>query len=87
MTCQDCYSPECQVETLETAKREALEAIAPEYRQADLDRYDAATSALELEQYHCLQRSKPDGILARIGALEARQDRIEAMLIAKGYEL
>lgn len=78
MTCPDCYSPECQVGAAKDAKYQIGYGSSA---------YDEALTRLDHAEIDCRRRSQGPGLLARIGAIEARQDRIEAMLIAKGYKL
>ena len=83
MTCNNCHSPDCKV--AEAQRREIAElesdsnAIA--WLKAEQDLIDAQSDCAHRAAHPVTDWN------ARIGAIEARQDRIEAMLIAKGYEL
>jgi len=71
MTCQDCYSPEC--------RKDALAAEAPKVHEQDGygTKYYLACEALDDERDACRRRSHTEGILARIGSLEARLTALE----------
>jgi len=68
MICQDCYSPECQVEAAKDAKYQIGYGSSA---------YDEALTRLEHAEIDCRRRSQGPGLLARIGALEARIAALE----------
>lgn len=84
MTCNNCKDPACFVNELSANERSAL-------REGNAIAYNVASRVLKDAVAACRARTgKPDAAaecLARLAAIEARQDRIEAILIAKGYAL
>jgi len=75
VTCQDCYSPECQVEAADRLEHAAWTEIGPDV--VTQDAWKQASAALAAAQEACRKRSHTEGLLARIGALEARIAALE----------
>ena len=91
MTCNNCHSPDCKVEAAARDEREAYDWLQSYGGKIAGDNWKAASEAEAQAQSDCAHRaaysSQHAAWATRMAAIEARQDRIEAMLIAKGYEL
>ena len=84
MTCTNCKSPDC---TLLAASQREYAAWRALYDNESAAAWKRASEALEQAQSDCAHRAayRTNGdTLARMAAIEARQDRIEAVLRAKG---
>lgn len=88
MTCNNCKSPDCRADAAESDERVAYAWLRDKGSKAAGDRWKRASEALEQAQSDCADR-KANALnadtLARLADIEARQDRIEAMLRAKGW--
>jgi len=90
MTCQHCKDPDCKAEAAGRIEREAYDWLKSYGGKIASANWEDARKAEEQAQSDCAHRAAyryNADTLARLDAIEARQDRIEAMLIAKGYEL
>ena len=90
MTCRNCKDPDCKAEAAGRVEREAYDWLKSYGGKIASDNWKAASEAEAQAQSDCAHRAAHrlnTDTLARLAAIEARQDRIEAMLIAKGYEL
>jgi len=90
MTCTNCKSPDCRVEAAESDERVAAAWLRDKGGKIAGPRWMAASSALEQAQSDCARRAVygphlTADTLARLADIEARQDRIEAVLRAKGW--
>jgi NAD-dependent SIR2 family protein deacetylase len=88
MTCNNCESPDCRVEAAESDERVAYAWLRDKGSKAAGDRWKSASEALEQAQSDCAHRKANRtnaDTLARLADIEARQDRIEAVLRAKGW--
>ena len=89
MTCRNCKDPDCNVDAAGRIEREAYDWLKSYGGKIAGDNWKAASEAEAQAQSDCDHRAAyryNADTLARLAAIEARQDRIEAMLIAKGYE-
>jgi len=88
MTCNNCESPDCRVQAAESDERVTYAWLRDKGGKEAGDRWKAASEALEQAQSDCAHR-KANALnadtLARLADIEARQDRIEAVLRAKGW--
>jgi hypothetical protein len=79
--CQNCKDAGCKVADL-------AQAYAQAWKGGSLDAFRAAGAALADAQSDCAHRAANRtnaDTLARLDAIEARQDRVEAVLRAKGW--
>jgi hypothetical protein len=84
MTCQNCKSPDCTLLAATQREHAAWRVLCNAETAATWKR---ASEALEQAQSDCAHRAaypKTD-LSARLDRIEARQDRIEAMLRDKGW--
>ena len=88
MICNNCKSPDCRAEVAGRIERLAYALMQSACTEDSQDRWKAASEAEEQAQSDCAHRAayRTNGdTLARMAAIEARQDRIEAVLRAKGW--
>ena len=88
MSCTNCHDPACTVEAAESTERITYAWLQAKGSKEAGERWKAASEALEAAQSDCVHRAAyrhNADTLARLAAIEARQNRIEAMLVAKGY--
>lgn len=88
MTCTNCKSPDCRAEVAGRIERLAYAMLERDGGKEAGDRWKAASEAEEQAQSDCAHRAAyrtNADTLARLADIEARQDRIEAMLRAKGW--
>ena len=89
MSCNNCHDLDCKVEAAAQAEREAYDWLKSYGGKIAGDKWKAASEAEAQAQSDCAHRAAyryNADTLARLAAIEARQDRIEAKLIAKGYK-
>jgi hypothetical protein len=89
MSCNNCHDPDCKVEVAESTERITYAWLQAKGSKEAGERWKAASEAAVQAQSDCAHRAAyryNADTLARLAAIEARQDRIEAMLIAKGYK-
>lgn len=90
MSCNNCHSQACKVSAAEYAEGVAWKHLSDVGGREASATYQFSSEALATAQSDCANRAAcryNADTLARLAAIEARQDRIEAMLIAKGCEL
>jgi hypothetical protein len=88
MTCQNCKSPDCTAQFASQLEALALELLDETGRNDHLRRWQLARDNAEQAQSDCAHRAAHRtnaDTLARLADIEARQDRIEAVLRAKGW--
>jgi hypothetical protein len=88
MSCQNCKSPDCRADAAGSDERVAYAWLQAKGSKEAGDRWKAASEAEEQAQRDCADRAAyrtNADTLARLAAIEARQDRIEAMLREKGW--
>jgi hypothetical protein len=88
MTCNNCKSPYCRAEVAGRIERLAYALMQSACTEDSQERWKAASEAEEQAQSDCADRAANRtnaDTLARLADIEARQDRIEAKLRAKGW--
>jgi hypothetical protein len=88
MTCQNCKSPDCRADAAGSDERVVYAWLQAKGSKEAVDRWKAASEAEEQAQSDCAHRAAyrtSADTLTRLSAIEARQDRIEAVLRAKGW--
>jgi hypothetical protein len=85
VTCNNCKSPDC---TLLAASQREYAAWRALYDNESAAAWKRASEALDVAQSDCADRAAyrtNADTLARLADIEARQDRIEAVLREKGW--
>ena len=90
MTCNNCKSPDCRADAAGSDERVAYAWLQAKGSKEAGERWKAASEAEEQAQRDCAHRAVygphlTADTLARLADIEARQDRIEAMLREKGW--
>ena len=86
MNCNNCRSPDCTLLAATQREHAAWTAISGDAESAAT--WKRASEALDAAQSDCAHRAAHRtnaDTLARLADIEARQDRIEAVLRAKGW--
>jgi hypothetical protein len=88
VTCQNCKDPDCRADAAGSDERVAYAWLQAKGSKEAGERWKAASEAEEQAQRDCAHRAANRtnaDALARLADIEARQDRIEAVLREKGW--